>query len=83
MTTVPTESIKKSKIHLEQFDKTRSQTLELVQPLEKEDYVVQTAFFMSPPKWHLGHVSWFYEVKMSKIDPNYKFFSKHYSKIFN
>ncbi|MDE1767199.1 MAG: ergothioneine biosynthesis protein EgtB [Thaumarchaeota archaeon] len=83
MTIVPTESIKESKIHLEQFDKTRAQTLELVQPLEKEDYVVQTAFFMSPPKWHLGHVSWFYEVVMSKIDPNYKFFSKQYSKIFN
>lgn len=83
MTTVPTESIENSKIYLMQFDKTRSQTLELVQPLEKEDYVVQTAFFMSPPKWHLGHVSWFYEVVMSKIDSNYKFFSKQYSKIFN
>ncbi|MGI0075612.1 MAG: DinB family protein, partial [Nitrosotalea sp.] len=43
-----------------QFRKTRTQTLELVKTLEKEDFVVQTAPFMSPPKWHLGHITWFY-----------------------
>jgi ergothioneine biosynthesis protein EgtB len=82
MTTAPPENIN-FKSYLDQFKKTRTRTLELVSPLEKEDYGVQTAFFMSPPKWHLGHVSWFYEVVMSKIDKNYKFFSKRYSKIFN
>ena len=34
-------------------------TLELVKNLEREDFGVQTAAFMSPPKWHIGHVSWF------------------------
>ncbi|MDE1878563.1 MAG: ergothioneine biosynthesis protein EgtB [Thaumarchaeota archaeon] len=67
----------------EQFKKTRAQTLELVTTLEKEDFVVQTATFMSPPKWHLGHVTWFYEVIMSKMNPSYEFYSQEYSKILN
>ncbi len=66
-----------------QFNKTRAQTLELVSTLEKEDFVVQTASFMSPPKWHLGHVSWFYEVIMNKLDPNYEFYSEEFSKVLN
>lgn len=83
MTVSSTENINNLETYLKNFKKTRMQTLELIQPLEKEDFVVQTAVFMSPPKWHLGHVSWFYEVIMSKIDPQYEFFSKYYSKIFN
>ena len=46
---------------LQQFKETRNRTLEIVKTLEKDDFVVQTAFFMSPPKWHVGHVSWIYE----------------------
>jgi ergothioneine biosynthesis protein EgtB len=68
---------------LEQFKKIRTQTLDLVQTLEKDDFVVQTAVFMSPPKWHLGHVSWFYEVIMNKINPNYTFYSQEFSKVLN
>lgn len=67
----------------EQFRKTRTQTLELAKTLEKEDFVVQTAAFMSPPKWHLGHVTWFYEVVMSKMNTNYEFYSQEYSKVLN
>ncbi|VVC05997.1 Hercynine oxygenase [uncultured archaeon] len=77
------ENITEIAIHLEHFQKVRSQTLELVQTLEKEDFVVQTAPFMSPPKWHLGHVSWFYEVILNKMDTNYKFYSQEYSKVLN
>ncbi len=68
---------------LEQFKEIRSRTLELVKTLEKDDFVVQTAFFMSPPKWHIGHVSWIYEAIMSKIDKNYKFHSKEFSEYLN
>ena len=56
---------------LEQFNETRTKTLNLVQTLEKDDFVVQTAPFTSPPKWHLGHVSWLLEVVMSKTTNNY------------
>ncbi|KER06482.1 Iron-dependent oxidoreductase EgtB protein [Marine Group I thaumarchaeote SCGC AAA799-E16] len=68
---------------LEQFRETRSRTLELVKTLEKDDFVVQTAFFMSPPKWHIGHVSWIYEAIMSKLDKNYEFYSKEFSEYLN
>ncbi len=68
---------------LEQFENTRKRTLELVQTLEKDDFVVQTAEYMSPPKWHLGHVSWIYEAIISKIDKNYEFYSKEFSAYLN
>ncbi|MGI0057931.1 MAG: ergothioneine biosynthesis protein EgtB [Nitrosarchaeum sp.] len=68
---------------LEQFKEIRNRTLELVKTLEKDDFVVQTAFFTSPAKWHIGHVSWIYEVIMSKIDKNYEFYSKEFSEYLN
>jgi len=81
MTTLPEQQSKKSL--LQQFNETRSRTLELVKTLEKDDFVVQTAFYMSPPKWHLGHVSWMYEVILSKIDKTYEFYSKEFSEYLN
>ena len=74
---------KSSQSLLELFITTRARTLELVQTLEKDDFVVQTAFYMSPPKWHIGHVSWLYEVVLSKTTPNYQFHSKEFSEYLN
>jgi len=68
---------------LQQFNETRTRTLKLVQTLEKDDFVVQTAHFMSPPKWHLGHVSWLLEVVMSKTISNYEFYSQEFSEYLN
>ena len=39
----------------------RAFTEELCEPLSTEDYVVQTMENVSPAKWHLAHVSWFFE----------------------
>src|SRR5688572_3832615 len=44
-----------------QFLDVRYQTFEILEPLEIEDYVVQTEAYMSPPRWHIGHTTWFYE----------------------
>ena len=68
---------------IEQFRETRERTLELVKTLEKDDFVIQTAFFMSPPKWHIGHVSWIYEAIISKLDKDYEFYSKEFSEYLN
>jgi len=68
---------------VEQFRETRNRTLELVKNLKKDDFVVQTASYMSPPKWHIGHVSWIYEAIMSKLDKNYEFHSKEFSEYLN
>jgi ergothioneine biosynthesis protein EgtB len=72
-----------SKSLLESFNETRNRTLELVKTLEKDDFVVQTAYYMSPPKWHLGHVSWLYEVVLSKLNEDYEFYSKEFSEYLN
>ena len=68
---------------LEKFLETRKRTLELVKTLEKDDFVVQTAYYMSPPKWHIGHVSWLFEIVLSKIQENYEFYSKEFSDYLN
>ena len=44
------------------YDTVRARTTGIVAPLEIEDYVVQTAPYMSPPRWHLGHTTWFFEM---------------------
>ena len=68
---------------LQQFNETRIRTLNLVQTLEKDDFVVQTAPFTSPPKWHLGHVSWLLEILMSKTSENYEFYSREFNEYLN
>jgi len=68
---------------LSEFNETRARTLQLVKTLEKDDFIVQTAPFMSPPKWHLGHVSWLFEMLLSKKVENHEFYSKEYLKYLN
>ena len=75
--------LQENTVLLEQFRETRSRTLELVKNLKKDDFVVQTASYMSPPKWHVGHVSWIYEAIMSKLDEDYEFHSKEFSEYLN
>ena len=43
------------------FTFVRQQSVNLCAPLLPEDYVVQPHPDVSPPKWHLGHVTWFFE----------------------
>ncbi len=72
-----------NQILIKQFNETRSRTLQLVKTLERDDFVVQTAFYTSPPKWHLGHVSWLYEVILGKIVKEYEPCSKEFSEYLN
>ncbi|MXX21148.1 MAG: ergothioneine biosynthesis protein EgtB [Cenarchaeum sp. SB0661_bin_35] len=65
------------------FVRTRSRTLQLTENLEVDDFVVQTAVYMSPPKWHIGHVSWLFEVIMSRINKDYQFYSNEFSAYLN
>jgi len=57
--------------------------MEIVAPLETEDYVIQTAEFMSPPRWHIGHTSWFFETLLQTYQPGYKVYSEDYLFYFN
>ncbi|HKK46761.1 MAG TPA: ergothioneine biosynthesis protein EgtB [Balneolaceae bacterium] len=56
----------------------------LAEPLEIEDYVIQAMQNTSPTKWHLAHVSWFYETfVLEKANPNFESLHPQYSYIFN
>src|SRR5262245_60934335 len=68
---------------IELFNRVRAQTMRIVAPLEIEDYVVQTAEFMSPPRWHLGHTSWFFETLLQACSPGYRVYDKDYLFYFN
>ncbi len=57
--------------------------MQIVAPLEIEDYVIQTAEFMSPPRWHIGHTSWFFETVLRKYRPGYKVYSEDFLWYFN
>ena len=46
---------------LEKYRAVRSASEAICRPLQKEDYVVQPIADVSPPKWHLGHTTWFWE----------------------
>src|SRR6267142_2666428 len=61
----------------------RARTMRIVSPLEIEDYVIQTADFMSPPRWHIGHTSWFFETLLQAHKPGYRVYSKDYLFYFN
>ncbi len=45
----------------QQYQRIRQRSLRICEPLLPEDYTVQPVADVSPPKWHLGHVSWFFE----------------------
>src|SRR6058998_2009812 len=61
----------------------RARTLEIVAPLEIEDYVIQTAEFMSPPRWHIGHTSWFFETVLQNFQAGYKTYREDFLFYFN
>lgn len=65
------------------FQNVRTRTMEIVAPLEIEDYVIQTADFMSPPRWHIGHTSWFFETLLKTYQPGYEVYSPEYLFYFN
>jgi ergothioneine biosynthesis protein EgtB len=68
---------------IKKFKSVRNQTLEIVNPLEIEDYVVQTEKYMSPPRWHLGHLTWFYDQLLRKYFKGYKRYNEDYDYYFN
>ncbi|MGB2959792.1 MAG: ergothioneine biosynthesis protein EgtB [Bacteroidota bacterium] len=69
---------------LEAYVRLRSLTTDLCRPLEKEDYVIQSITDVSPPKWHLGHTSWFFErVILQKYLRGYEPVDDRYYFIFN
>lgn len=69
---------------LSRFIAVRKYTESICEPLKVEDYVVQPVDFVSPPKWHLGHTTWFFETFiLKKYVEDYVEFDKDYNYVFN
>ncbi len=69
---------------LDFFLETRKHTEHICEPLEIEDYVVQPIVDVSPPKWHLGHSTWFFEEFILKPHAKgYQIFDADFSFVFN
>ena len=68
----------------DQFVATRQKTEDICRHLEIEDYVVQPIMDVSPPKWHLGHTTWFFEeFVLSEFDTNYQRYHPKFAYVFN
>ncbi len=77
-TTVATNSLFKK------FIETRHRSEALCAPLHKEDYIPQPVEFASPPKWHLAHITWFFEEMILKqMLPGYKEYDPVFGFLFN
>jgi ergothioneine biosynthesis protein EgtB len=66
------------------FAAIRQHTEFICRPLKTEDYVVQPCVDVSPPKWHLGHTTWFFETFVLKpFLPGYQVYDGQYDFVFN
>ena len=71
---------------LERYRAVRATTESIAAPLAPEDCVVQTMTDVSPTKWHLAHVSWFFETFVLEphfagyepLDPQYAYLFNSY-----
>ena len=68
----------------DRFREVRTWTLKLISDLQPEDTVVQTMPDVSPTKWHLAHVTWFFErFVLEAYLKNYTRFDDQYHFLFN
>jgi ergothioneine biosynthesis protein EgtB len=69
---------------LDEYRQVRQRTEAICRPLVTEDYGIQTMQDVSPPKWHLAHVSWFFETfLLLPFSKGYQVFHPRYDDLFN
>ena len=67
-----------------QFLRSRRYTLDLISGLSPEDCQAQSMNDASPAKWHLAHVTWFYEVMVLKLaEPDFQYWNPEFAVLFN
>jgi ergothioneine biosynthesis protein EgtB len=68
----------------DRYTEVRLQSEHVCAPLQTEDYVIQTMPNVSPPKWHLAHVTWFFETFLLKpFLPSYREYAPAFAHLFN
>lgn len=66
------------------YQRIRNTSAAICAPLKLDDYQIQSIVETSPPKWHLAHVTWFFETFLLKdFLPDYQPFNLDYSYLFN
>ena len=79
-----TLDLQHTKEWLRRYQRVRQTTERLCEPLCTEDYVIQSMDDVSPPKWHLAHVTWFFEAFiLVPFQPHYCPLDPVYDHLFN
>ena len=73
---------------LAQYDAVRATSLALAAPLSAEDACVQSMADASPAKWHLAHITWFFETFVleaceTRFSPYHPAFRELYNSYYN
>jgi ergothioneine biosynthesis protein EgtB len=68
----------------EKYTKIRLDSIAMCKPLRTEDFIPQPIYYVSPPKWNLGHTTWFFEeMILKKHFKHYQEFHPRYGLLFN
>lgn len=79
----PTHTVRTKNL-LERYREVRRFSESFCEPLETEDFVIQTMPEASPTKWHLAHTTWFFETLVVKPAlPEYRPFHTNFEYMFN
>ncbi len=90
MATIPSDLASRCTLLLPKYEAVRGFSHVLCEPLEIEDFVVQSMPDASPIRWHLAHTTWFFETFILKryarnyqpLDPMYEYlFNSYYNGI--
>lgn len=69
---------------IERYRSVRARSEALCAPLEVEDYCIQAMENVSPAKWHLAHVTWFFEIFiLVPYAKGYRMLREEYAHLFN
>src|SRR6202007_626781 len=69
---------------IERFAEIRRESEALTANLTPEDQSIQSMPDVSPTKWHLAHMTWFFETFiLSRLDPGDRVFAGAFGYLFN
>ena len=84
MTLTPADTRLCEPVLAERYRLVRSLSEQLCRPLQIEDYVVQSMPDVSPTRWHLAHVTWFFATFVLKpFRPGYEPAHPEFEQLFN
>ena len=68
----------------QRFQQVRAQTERLIEPLSTEDCQLQSMPDASPAKWHLAHLTWFFETfVLERFEERFQPFDASFRRLFN